>query len=80
MSKPPPIAAEQADERLAPELLAVVRETLLDVHREMPRGMRVTLDSSFDRDLALDSLTRVELLLRVERTFGVSLLENTLVP
>ena len=78
MSNPPPLATEPADERLAPELLALVRETLRDLNRETPRGMRVALDSSFDRDLALDSLARVELLLRVERRFGVSLPEDTL--
>ena len=78
MPNPSPLAPEQADERRAPELLAVVRETLLDLNREPGRGIRVTLDSSFDRDLALDSLARVELLLRVERRFGVSLPENTL--
>jgi len=36
-------------------------------------GIAVTLDSSFERDLGLDSLGRVELLLRAERAFGVSL-------
>ncbi|MEX2199603.1 MAG: AMP-binding protein [Burkholderiales bacterium] len=56
----------------------MVRETLQDINREVPRGTRVTLDSSFDRDLALDSLARVELLLRVERRFGVALPEDTL--
>jgi len=78
MSNPRPTAPEQTADRRAPELLAVVRETVLDLNRETPRGLRVTLDSSFDRDLALDSLARVELLLRVERRFGVSLPENTL--
>lgn len=38
----------------------------------------VTADSSLDRDLGLDSLSRMELLLRVERAFGVDLPEDTL--
>lgn len=38
----------------------------------------MTLDSTLDRDLGLDSLARVELVLRVERAFGVTLPENTL--
>src|SRR3954470_14360200 len=38
----------------------------------------VTADSSFERDLGLDSLARAELLLRAERTFGVSLPDHTL--
>jgi acyl carrier protein len=38
----------------------------------------VTLDSALDRDLGLDSLARVELLVRLEQSFGVSLAEDTL--
>ncbi|OGA49488.1 MAG: acyl-phosphate glycerol 3-phosphate acyltransferase, partial [Betaproteobacteria bacterium RIFCSPLOWO2_12_FULL_62_13] len=38
----------------------------------------IGLDSTLDRDLGLDSLARVELLLRIERAFGVTLPENTL--
>ena len=74
-----------ADETLldprATALLDVVRTTLLDLQGDAPRPLRaerVTLDSSFDRDLALDSLARVELLLRIERRFGVALPEQTL--
>ena len=42
------------------------------------RRITVTLDSSFERDLGVDSLGRVELLLRAEREFGVSLPERAL--
>lgn len=47
---------------------------------ELRPGMRaaVTLDSALDRDLGFDSLARVELLLRCERYFNVSLPEQTL--
>ncbi|HTQ78178.1 MAG TPA: phosphopantetheine-binding protein, partial [Burkholderiales bacterium] len=38
----------------------------------------VALDSSLERDLALDSLARVELVLRLEREFGASLPEQAL--
>ena len=38
----------------------------------------VALDSSLERDLGLDSLARVELVLRLEREFGVSLPEQAL--
>lgn len=38
----------------------------------------VTLDSSLERELGLDSLARVELVLRLEREFGVSLPEQAL--
>ena len=40
MPNPTPVAAEQTDEQTAQALLAVVRETLLDLNRETPRGMR----------------------------------------
>ena len=39
----------------------------------------VTLDSRLEQDLGLDSLSRMELLLRIERAFGVALPEQTLV-
>ena len=47
---------------------------------ELRPGMRsvVTLDSALDRDLGFDSLARVELVLRCERFFDVSLPERTL--
>ena len=38
----------------------------------------VALDSSLERDLGLDSLARVELVLRLEREFGASLPEQAL--
>jgi len=66
------------DDELAPDLLAVVRQTFLDLHRQPERGIRITLDSSLDRNLGFDSLARVELLLRIERRFDVILPENTL--
>ena len=59
-------------------LLAVVERILRDLHADAPVALRVTLDSSLDRDLALDSLARMELLLRIERAFGVDLPEDTL--
>ena len=39
---------------------------------------RVTLDSSLEKDLGLDSLARVELVLRLEREFSASLPEQAL--
>ncbi len=79
MSVRPLIAAEEVDDKLAPALLDVVRETLRELRREPARSIRIALDSSLDRDLGLDSLARVELLLRIERTFDVTLPQNTLV-
>src|SRR5690606_11418120 len=59
-----------------PRLLAVITEMLAELQRDHAR--EVTLDSALDRELGLDSLARVELLLRVERAFGVALPENSL--
>ncbi len=59
-------------------LLAIVQATLRDLHADAPGMPSVTLQSVLDRDLGLDSLTRMELLLRTEREFGVALPEDTL--
>ena len=59
-------------------------DTLISVVEQMVRDTRhglaaqVALDSSLERDLGLDSLARVELVLRVERAFDVSLPERAL--
>ena len=57
-------------------LLATVHE----VARELHRGREVaqpTLDSDLERDLGLDSLARIELMLRLERDFGIRLGDET---
>ncbi len=61
-----------------PALLAIVEATLRELHAGAPGMPAVTLASVLDRDLGLDSLTRMELLLRTEREFGVTLPEDTL--
>ncbi len=55
-------------------------ETVVAVANESHRrdDLRATLDSSLERDLGLDSLARVELILRLERDTGVSLPESAL--
>jgi len=59
-------------------LLAVIAQTLQDLHGDASVAPPVSLDSSLDRDLGFDSLSRVELLLRVERALVVDLPEDTL--
>ena len=60
----------------APRLLRLIEQFVAE---SRPQGtVAVTLDSSFERDLGLDSLARAELLLRTERAFGVSLPDQTL--
>ena len=59
------------------ELLGVIREVAVELHPEL-RSSPITLDSSLERDLGLDSLTRMELLARLEKHFGVRLPEQVL--
>jgi len=58
-------------------LLEIIAGLIAEL-RPRERGA-VTLDSRLERDLGLDSLSRTELLLRIERGFGVSLPEQALV-
>jgi 1-acyl-sn-glycerol-3-phosphate acyltransferase len=59
-------------------VLEHVRLLAMELHPWRKRSLRVTLDCALDRDLGFDSLSRVELLLRLDRTFGVSLPEQLL--
>ena len=59
-------------------LLQIVNQLAHEVHRGHKKLHPVTLDSMLDRDLQLDSLSRVELLQRIERTFQISLPEQLL--
>ncbi|MDX1697832.1 MAG: AMP-binding protein, partial [Thiohalobacterales bacterium] len=58
-------------------LLELIRELALELHPRR-RRLRVTLDSTLDRELGFDSLSRVELLRRIERGFAISLPEQVL--
>ena len=62
----------------ADALLAIVHQLAAELH-PAKAGAPPTLDSALERDLGFDSLGRVELMLRLDRSFGVSLPENTLV-
>ncbi len=59
-------------------LLAKLREIVVELHPHMRDRVQITMDSALDRDLGLDSLARVELLVRLEQSFGVTLSEETL--
>jgi acyl carrier protein len=67
-----------SDTATATRLLSVVDQ----LARELQSGYELrsppTLDSSLDRDLGFDSLTRVELLVRIEEAFDISIPEQIL--
>lgn len=59
-------------------LIALASELAHELHPARRKG-HYNLQSSLDRDLGLDSLSRAELLLRIERTLGRALPENAAV-
>jgi 1-acyl-sn-glycerol-3-phosphate acyltransferase len=63
--------ASNADLPAAERMLAIVQQLADDTHPG--RSHTVALDSSFEKDLALDSLARTELMLRVGTAYGVEL-------
>ncbi|MBS1179725.1 MAG: hypothetical protein H6R06_4137 [Proteobacteria bacterium] len=67
-----------ATARTAEALLGLVDAALRELSAGAPGVPSVTLDSQFDRDLGLDSLARMELVLRTERELGVELPQDTL--
>ncbi|MFO7605812.1 MAG: AMP-binding protein [Desulfurivibrionaceae bacterium] len=59
-------------------VLDIVRQLVAEVHPSTYQQLAIALDSSLDRDLGLDSLTRVELLARLEKSFAVALPESVM--
>ncbi|MFQ6023722.1 MAG: AMP-binding protein [Acidiferrobacterales bacterium] len=58
------------------QLLQIVTELARELRQQERQSIRVTLDSALEHDLGFDSLSRVELLTRIERAFGISLSER----
>ncbi|HWM93363.1 MAG TPA: AMP-binding protein [Thermoanaerobaculia bacterium] len=70
--------ATQTSTGAAEEVLGLVRTLARELHPGR-RGLDgTTLDSSLEKDFGLDSLARAELLLRLERSFGIHLSESLL--
>ena len=63
----------------AARLLEVVRDLATELRPRQGGADAVSLDSSLDRDLGLDSLARVELLTRIEKVFDATLPEAVFV-
>ncbi len=63
----------------ASRLLAIVRGLAAEIHPEHKDSIKPVLDNSLDRDLGFDSLAQMELLVRIEKSFNISLSEQILV-
>src|SRR5208337_2618349 len=57
-------------------VLQIIRDLIVELHPNLVDPRLVRLDNDLDRDLALDSLSRAELLLRLDRAFKVQLPER----
>jgi acyl carrier protein len=60
-------------------LIGVAQSAVADLRGGDPYGLKVSLDSTLQNDLGLDSLARVELLHRVEEAFHIRLPDDTFV-
>ncbi|WP_316976395.1 AMP-binding protein [Shumkonia mesophila] len=77
MAPPEDATGTEDDGTAGRRLLDVVAGLVAELHPGTA-GPAPSLDSSFDRELALDSLSRVELVARVEAAFSVALPETVL--
>ena len=66
------------NEQASDALLGIIRDLASELHPQSQLFRKATLDSSLDRDLGFDSLSRVELVLRIEQAFNINLPEQTL--
>ena len=69
---------DEAITKATKHLLETVQALATELNPHYVTPGPVTLDSILDRDLGFDSLGRVELLVRLERTFDVALAEQVL--
>ena len=76
-SAPSPTSSDAAADG-ADRLLAVVADLAREAHAGGSTPPRVELDANLERGLGFDSLERAELLLRLEKAFGVRLPPRTL--
>ena len=58
------------------QLLILVKELVAEVRPGTSGSQKVSMDSSLERDLGLDSLSKVELLSRIEHKFEVTISER----
>jgi hypothetical protein len=72
-----PVDGGDGDDAAAAELVAIVRNLAAELHPSRA-GWPASLDARLEQDYGFDSLARVELLLRVEKAFGVAFPETVL--
>lgn len=77
-AKPPTAMPAAADDGAAQALLDLVRAVADELRPQIRLAATLGLDHSLERDYGLDSLARVELLARIDQSFGVSLGEAPL--
>lgn len=68
-----------AQDKTAYTLLKLIEKLVTELYANKPRTFVLTLDSSLDKDLGLDSLARVELIARIEQHFNVTLPQQVFV-
>jgi len=71
--------AKHKSDKRAETLLQVIGDLVTEIHPHHLPVERITLDSSFEKELGLDSLSRVELIARVETAFKLALPRRTYV-
>jgi len=62
----------------ASRLLSVVKALAAELRPGQADTFKPALDSALDRDLGFDSLAQMELMVRIEQTFGISLPEQVI--
>ncbi len=66
------------EDDVASELIGAIRELAEEFHVPDVRVQNLSLDTSFDTEIGLDSLTRVEFISRIENRFSVRLSEQSM--
>ena len=72
-----PVKTESSPDQTAENLLRLIQALVAEVHPQRQSTEVIGLDSRFEKDLGLDSLTRVELIARAERHFELALPERS---
>ncbi len=81
--KKEPLAVSEKDQpdaeaEAGKKLLIIVSKLAEELHQQSDRSIAINLDSNLERELGFDSLTSVELMLRVKQAFNVELPEQVL--